>query len=113
MSVMDDANRFGFLEVHTERNDDEQVIALAGELDLDGAQRVSQELQRAATADARRIVLDLSNLQFIDSSGVRLIVEANARSRIDGAKLALIRGPRSVQRVFEVTGFAERLPFAD
>jgi anti-anti-sigma factor len=113
MSVTDDANRLDFLEVRTERNDDEQVIALAGELDLDGAQRVSQELQRAATADVRRIVLDLSNLQFIDSSGVRLIVEANARSRTDGAKLALIRGPRPVQRVFELTGFAERLPFAD
>lgn len=113
MSVRDDATRFGFLEVGTERNDDEQVIALAGELDLDGAQRVSLELQRAAAADVRRIVLDLSNLEFIDSSGVRLIVEADARSRTDGAKLALIRGPRPVQRVFELTGVAERLPFSD
>ena len=111
-NVKDGTNRPGSLALRSERNDDEQVIALAGELDLDGAQRVSQELQRAAAADVRRIVLDLSNLKFIDSSGVRLIVEADARSETEGAKLALIRGPQPVHRVFELTVVAERLTFA-
>jgi len=110
-NVMDDTNRFGFLELRSERDDDEHVITLSGELDLDGAERVAVELQRAEATDVRRIVLDLSGLRFIDSSGIRLILAADARSRTDGDRLALIRGPRPVQRVFELTGVTERLPF--
>ena len=105
-------DRPGSLELRSERNDDEHVIALAGELDLDGAQRVSEALQRAEAANVRRIVLDLSQLEFIDSNGIRLILEADARSRADG-RLKLIRGPRPVHRVFELTGTTDRLPFVD
>ena len=112
-NVKDGTIRPGALELRTERNEDAQVIALAGELDLDGAHRVSQELQRAEAAKVRRIVLDLSDLEFIDSNGIRLIVEADARSRTEGGRLELIRGPRPVHRVFELTGTSERLPFVD
>ena len=111
-NVMDDTNRFGYLELRAERSGDEHVIALSGELDLDCADRVTQELLRAEATDARRIVLDLSDLRFMDSTGIRLILAADARSRMDGDRLVLIRGPRSVHRVFELTGVAERLPFA-
>ena len=110
-NVIDGTSRFGFLEVRSERSGDEHVIALVGELDLDGADRVAQELQHAEATDARRILLDLSGLEFIDSSGIRLIIAADARSRIDGDRLALVRGPRPVHRVFELTGVAERLTF--
>ena len=110
-NVTEDTSRFGFLELRSERDDDEHVIALVGELDLDGAERVAQELQRAEATDVGRIVLDLSRLEFIDSSGIRLIIAADARSRMDGNRLALVRGPRPVHRVFELTGVAERLPF--
>ena len=112
-NLKDDTNRPGSLELRSEGNDDEQVIALAGELDLDGAQRVSEALQRAEAAKVRRIVLDLSHLDFIDSNGIRLILEADARSRTGGGRLELVRGPQPVHRVFELTGVAERLPFAD
>jgi anti-anti-sigma factor len=112
-NVMNDTNRFGFLEVRSERRADEHVVALAGELDLDGAERVTRELLRAEASDARRIVLDLSHLAFIDSTGVRLIIAAHARSRMDGDRLVLARGPSAVQRVFELSGVAQRLPFVD
>ncbi len=111
MSNMDGTNRFGCLELGIERNGDEQVIALIGELDFDGAQHVVEALRRAEQSDARSIVLDLRRLRFMDSSGIHLILAADARSRRDGERLALIRGPRSVQRVFELTGVTERLPF--
>ena len=112
-NVKDGTNPPGALELRSERNDDEQVIALAGELDLAGAQRVSQELRRAEAAKVPRIVLDLSRLDFIDSNGIRLILEADARSRTDGGTLELIRGPQPVHRVFELTGTSDRLPFVD
>ena len=112
-NVIEGTSRFGFLEIRSEPSDDEHVIALAGELDLHGAERVTQALHGAEATDARRIVLDLSRLEFIDSNGIRLIIEADARSRMNGNRLVLIRGPQPVQRVFEMTGIAERMPFVD
>jgi len=109
--VMNSIGRFDFLEMRSERSDDRYVIALEGELDLDGVERVTEELERAEASDARQIVLDLSGLTFMDSSGVRLIVCANLRSRADGDRLRLIRGSARVQRVFELTGVLDRLPF--
>jgi len=112
-NVIDGTNRFGFLELRSERSGDAHVIALTGELDLEGADRVTLELLRAEATTARRIVLDLSGLEFIDSTGIRLILAADARSRSDGDRLALVRGPQPVHRVFEITGITERLPFMD
>ena len=110
-NVMNSIGRFDFLEVRSERSDDRHVIALEGELDLDGVERVTEELERAEAGAARRIVLDLSGLTFLDSSGVRMIVCANLRSQADGGRLRLVRGSPRVQRVFELTGVLDRLPF--
>ncbi len=104
--------RLGVLEMRSEREGDEHVIALAGELDVAGVERVDEELERVEATDARRIVLDLRDLEFIDSSGIRLIIQADARSRANGNRLCLVRGPRHVQRVFEITDLAGRLPFS-
>lgn len=110
-NVINKMDWFGFLEVRSERRADRHVIALTGELDIDGADRVTQELLRAEATDARQIVLDLSGLTFMDSSGIRLIIEADARSRSNGHRLALIRGPRAVQRALEIADLVDRLPF--
>jgi anti-sigma B factor antagonist len=102
---------FGDLEVRALRARHRYVIALIGELDLDGVDRVSEQLLRAEATDATEIVLDLAGLQFIDSSGVRLILEADARSRANGKRLRLTRGPAAVQRVFVLSGVDDRLPW--
>ena len=112
-NVISARDAFGPLEMRSERRGDEHVIALSGELDLADAARVAEELVRAEQTDASRIILDLSGLQFIDTSGVRLIIEADARSRANGTRLRLVRGPRAVRRVFEIVGLNERLPFVD
>jgi len=86
------------------------AVRRASEVNADEGPRV---VQCAESTNARRIVLDLSNLDFIDSSGIRLILAADARSRMDGDRLRLVRGRQSVHRVFELTGVAERLRFVD
>jgi anti-sigma B factor antagonist len=111
-NVMDFVDGLGVLEMQSDRRDDRHVIGLAGELDLDGAGRVTQELRRAEATDARQILLDLTGLDFMDSSGVRLILEAHARSTADGGdRLVLTCGPGPARRLFEMTDLIERLPF--
>jgi anti-anti-sigma factor len=101
------------LRMTSQREGDIHTICLFGEFDLASAEGVQRELQRVEATDAEVIVVDLSGLTFTDSTGVRLIVNADLRSRADSDRLTLLRGPASVQRVFALTGLEDRLPFAD
>ena len=97
----------------SEREGDVHTICLFGELDLANADRVEHELERVEATDASSIVVDLAGLKFVDSTGIRLLVSAHARSRADSNRLVLLRGPAAVQRVFQLVGLEDRLPFAD
>jgi anti-anti-sigma factor len=87
------------------------VIAPYGELDMATTADVQRELDRAERSDAGEIVLDLSGLTFIDSTGIRLVLHAHQRSRADGNRLKLIPGRDQVHGVFRLCGLTERLPF--
>jgi anti-anti-sigma factor len=103
----------GALTMTSEREDVIHVISLFGELDVATAGEVRGELERAEASDAASIVLDLSGLTFMDSTGIRLLIEARDRSRSDRNRLTLLRGPASVQRVLQIAGVDDVLPFAD
>lgn len=59
------------------------------------------------------VVLDLRGVGFMDTSGLRYVLELHNRAETDGFVLRIVRGPGAVQRVFEVAGLAPRLPFVD
>jgi anti-anti-sigma factor len=103
----------GTLTLRSEREGDVHTISLSGELDLATAAEVQRELERVEATDAESIVLDLSELTFMDSTGVRLLVTAHARARADSNRLALLRGGRAVQRILQLSGVDTLLPFAD
>jgi len=103
----------GDLRMSSEREGDVHTIALHGELDLATADEVDSELRRVEATDARSIVLDLSRLRFMDSTGIRVILSADVRSRADSNRLGLVHGPAAVRRVFELSGVDDLLPFAD
>jgi len=106
------ARKLGSLALRSDRDGDAHVIELIGELDLDGAPRLEQELLRVEATDAPSIIVDLRGLEFIDSTGIRLLVMA--AERMDGtSRFVLMRGPKQVHRVFEITDLVDRLPFAD
>jgi len=104
---------FGRLHIRSEREGDVHAVALRGEFDLAYADQVERELKRVEATDARSIILDLSGLTFLDSTGIRLILEAQTRSQQDANRLMLLRAPRMVQRVFAIAGVEQMLPFAD
>jgi anti-sigma B factor antagonist len=106
------ARKLGSLALRSERDGDVHIVELIGELDLDGAPRLEAELLRVEASDAASIVVDLGALEFIDSTGIRLLLMAAERSSQTG-RLTLLKGPRQVHRVFEITDLVDRLPFAD
>ena len=106
------ARNLGRLVLRSERDGDAHVIELLGELDIAGADYLEQELLSVEASDAESILIDLRGLEFIDSTGIRLLVMAADRCHADG-RLTLLRGPRQVHRVFEITDLVSRLPFAD
>jgi anti-sigma B factor antagonist len=100
------------LAFETTTNGTVAVVAPTGELDLSGATVLEAELDRlAAEPELGTIVLDLRGLEFMDSSGLRLIVMADMRAREAGRRFALVKGTDTVHRVFEITRMSERLDF--
>jgi anti-anti-sigma factor len=99
--------------ISSARRGDVHTIRPCGELDIATAGGVQREFERVAATDASSIVVDLSGLTFMDSTGVRLVLSAQARSRADGNRLTLLRGPAAVQRTLELCGVNGLLPFAD
>jgi anti-anti-sigma factor len=78
------------------------VVSPRGEIDLATIDDVGAQIERAH--DARHVYLDLREVTFIDSAGVRLIVESARDLAARGAELVLIRGTAAVQRVFDLVG---------
>lgn len=103
----------GELSMCSKRDLDVHTITLVGELDLATAGDVEHELRGAEEAGATTIVVDLAGLTFLDSSGVRLLILADARSRSNGHDLSLRRPPQHVRRVLEICGITEHLSLAD
>ena len=101
--------RKGLLSVRTVHDGDACVVTPTGELDMDTGDLLDEELAKAEASGARRIVLDLSELTFMATSGMRLVLRADARSRADSNRLRLVRGSRRVQRVFQLAGMESQL----
>ena len=100
------------LVIHSVLDARAHVVELAGDLDVRSAQVLEDELKRVERSDSLEIVVDLSGLRYIDSAGIKALIHADARSRRSGRPLRLLRADEQVQRVFETTGLATRLPFA-
>lgn len=88
-------------------------LTLRGEFDIANAPHLEREIRRFVESGGSRLVLDLSRLSFIDSTGLRIVLETRQRALDQGFDLEIVRGPRQVQRVFELTGLESRLPFVD
>jgi anti-anti-sigma factor len=101
------------LEVDTREQENAVHLALIGELDLSTVEKVEEELRRVEDGGAQTVVLDLSSLSFLDSTGLRTIVTADQRARKSGRRLAIVKGPDTVHRVFTITRLDERLEIVD
>ena len=88
-------------------------VAPVGELDIATVDKLQAEVSRLLETGFAKIVLDLRGVRFLDSTGLRLVLELDAAAREASQELTIIRGSAVVQRIFEVTQVSERLKFVD
>jgi anti-sigma B factor antagonist len=82
-----------------------------GSLDLATVPVLEQQLEELREAGFRRLIVDLGGLCFMDSTGVHFALKWHAAAQQDGFEIGFAPGPPRVQRVFELTGVSEYLPF--
>ena len=86
------------------------VLGLHGELDLLGAPMLERgDRPRLRADEPAAMVLDLRDLQFVDSAGLRVILAAHERSRREGKESPLPKVSEQVQRLFTIAGVSEHL----
>ena len=88
-------------------------VALTGELDISTAQRLEDDLRRVEADRPELIVLDLQQLSFMDSTGLRLLITADMRARQEERRLVIVQGNEMVQRVMRLTRLDERLDIVE
>jgi anti-sigma B factor antagonist len=91
---------------------DEVRLSLSGEIDLASVPELERELRDAESSRPARIVLDFSAVEFIDSSGIHMLVDALQRADAAGHRLVLTHVPGHARRVFDLTGIAPLLVVA-
>jgi anti-sigma B factor antagonist len=79
------------------------VVAVAGDVDLDSAQRFSEGLRSASSAGSGSVVVDLCEVPFMDSTGLHLLLNLLRRLTRQGRRMAIACSPSGVQRLFELT----------
>jgi anti-sigma B factor antagonist len=85
-----------------ERRNGDVVVRLAGEIDLYNAAEVGAALEQAGESGPARVVVDLAQVDFVDSTALGTLIEA--RKRLDSARLVLAAPGRDVRRALEVAG---------
>jgi anti-anti-sigma factor len=88
------------------------TIEVEGEWDLAQRDVARDAVREALEWRPECLVLDLSRLTFIDSSGVHALIDTSERCAGQGTRCVVIPGRRAVQRVFDVCGVTAILPFA-
>jgi len=89
------------------------VIEVSGELDLASSPALEHELEQRVDSGPGTVVVDLRQLEFMDSTGLSVLVRAHQRAIESDRTFAIVKGPPQVQRLLDLTGVAERLNIVD
>jgi anti-anti-sigma factor len=92
------------LVLDTRRGRDDAVVSVKGDIDLTTFGSVESALY-AARVGVTVLILDLREVDFIDTSGLRLVISEQQRARERGYRFVVVPGSRKIQRLFEITGF--------
>ena len=88
-------------------------VVLTGELDITTYEDAEKQVTDAEQATPALLIIDLAGLQFVDSTGVRLILSADQRAREQGRQLAIRLGDGLARRVFAALGLLDKFDVLD
>lgn len=103
-------------EFETRERDGRAIVRLMGELDMGEVEALQEELDRVCSNGLEELMVDLSELDFVDSTGLHLLIKLRGHCASQQLPLTLVPGPPAVQRLFQLTGtdgqftFVERRP---
>ena len=89
-----------------------EIVAVRGEIDLATADAVRADLRRAFERSGN-VVLDLREVEFMDTQGLAVVIETQQTSAADGTRFAITRAPEHVHRLFDMIGLTPRLTIVD
>jgi anti-anti-sigma factor len=101
------------LSIETHSDGGVAHMVLAGEFDLAALPQFEDAIAAVEAEGPAAIVVDLSGLTFMDSSGLRALVTADERARNAARRLAIVPGPPPVRRVFEITQLDKKLDLVE
>lgn len=93
--------------VNVEDGDDQLTVSIEGEVDLYTAPRLREHLDDAVDRGAERVVVDLTKMDFIDSTGLGVLVGAQKRLREAGGEMTLRNPSRSTHKILEIAGLTQ------
>lgn len=93
------------MQISTRTTNDIHIVAIAGNLDSTTSPEAQKKLD-AVLAGARKVALDFSQLDYISSAGLRVLLGAAKRLRASGGTLGMFGLNQSVREVFEISGFS-------
>jgi anti-anti-sigma factor len=96
-------------EVRDRTHGETRILTLTGELDLGSGAVLADAIARACAAGSPRLILDIRELEFIDSTGLREIVAGKARCEEHSCRFLITEGRPRVERVFEIAGLLDLL----
>jgi anti-sigma B factor antagonist len=101
------------LRVDHERTANAHMIQLVGEMDLANVDEAKDAVMAAIESEDVEVIVDLSELEFIDSIGISMLLEAQAASRRDSNRLSFRGVHADVARIMQLTGVDQQLRFID
>jgi anti-sigma B factor antagonist len=113
MVISDTTRKDGPLTVHVEQAGDALMVRASGELSRSTAERFEAELRQGLGGDTSTVVLDLSGVGFIDSTGLRSVLRMANHSLRDGGRLRMRNASAPVQDAIEWGGLERLLPLVD
>jgi anti-sigma B factor antagonist len=111
--VLHDHPQAHYFQISTEQDGSAAVMRLAGEMDISCEEAFAAALQASLAGGTSELLIDLSNLKFIDSAGLRMLIALWDQSRNDGLDLSMLQGTGQVRRTIEVAGLDDFMPIVD
>ena len=79
------------------------IISLRGELDVESSQEMKSEVRKLISSEAPNVVIDLTNVNYVDSSGLGTLIALQKDARFNGGSLSIVGASQQIRRVMKMT----------